>query len=307
MKRKNLIKYGLTALASFCALAISTTQAQDKPAFDSSFTLAANDADSSGGTANNAASPGSAGGDDAASQEALARAAQNPIANMISVPLQNNFNFGIGPNDVTQWNLNVEPVIPISLNDDWTLITRTIIPIINQPSPGPGVGNAFGLGDINHQFYLTSAKPHQWILGAGPMLTIPTETSSELGNGKWCAGPDLVVLTIRDHWVVGALVNHQLSFAGWGQQNVNAFLAQPIVNYNLPHGWYLVSTPIITANFEAAGNNAWTVPVGGGIGKIFKIGKQSFNGQLQAFDNVVTPDNGPSWQLRFQISLLFPK
>ena len=239
--------------------------------------------------------------------EALAKAAQNPIANMISVPFQNNFNFGIGPNKVTQWDLNVQPVIPFSLNEDWNIVTRTVVPILNQPSPAPGVESAFGLGDINPTAWLSPAKPGQLIWGVGPTMTLPTATDSQLGSGQWSAGPSVVALTIQGHWVVGALANQQWSFAGWGDERVSAFLVQPFVNYNLPQGWYLVSSPIITANWEADSGEQWTVPVGGGIGKIFKIGKQSFNAQLQAFDNVKTPKNGPDWQLRFQIQLLFPE
>ena len=187
----------------------------------------------------------------ASDQEALAKAAQNPIAAMISVPFQNNFNFGIGPNNVTQWNLNVQPVIPISLSEDWNLITRTIIPIINQPSPAPGVRSAFGLGDINPQFYFSPAKPGELIWGVGPTFTFPTATDSMLGSGKWSAGPAVVALTIQGHWVIGAVANQQWSFAGWGDKNVSAFLVQPFVNYNLPHGWYLVASPIMTADWEA--------------------------------------------------------
>jgi hypothetical protein len=240
-------------------------------------------------------------------QEALAKAAQNPIAAMISLPFQNNFNFGIGPNNVTQWELNVQPVIPISLNENWNLISRTIIPIIDQPSAAPGAPSAFGLGDINPQLYFSPAKPGKLIWGVGPTFTLPTGTDPILTSGKWSAGPAAVVLTIQGHWVVGGVVNQQWSFAGWGDRNVSALLVQPFVNYNLPHGWYLTTSPIMTANWEAAGENVWTVPVGGGIGKIFKIGKQAFNAQLQAFDNVHTPKDGPDWQLRFQIQLLFPK
>jgi hypothetical protein len=243
----------------------------------------------------------------ASDQEALAKAAQNPIANMISVPFQNNFNFGIGPNEVTQWNLNVQPVIPISLNKDWNLITRTVIPIIDQPSLAPGVPSAFGLGDINPQFYFSPAKPGGLIWGIGPTFTFPTGTEPLLTSGKWSAGPAVVALTIQGHWVIGAVANQQWSFAGWGDQNVSALLLQPFVNYNLPHGWYLTASPVMTANWNADSGQKWTVPLGGGVGKIFKISKQSFNAQLQAFDNVVTPDNGPDWQLRFQVQLLFPQ
>ena len=132
-------------------------------------------------------------------------------------------------------------------------------------------------------------------------------TDSLLGSGKYSAGPAAVALTMQGHWVIGALANQQWSYAGWGDNDVSAFLIQPFVNYNLPHGWYLVSAPIITANWEADSGDKWTVPIGAGIGKIQRFGKLPLNLQLQAFYNVEKPDNGPDWQLRFQIQFLFPK
>ncbi len=249
---------------------------------------------------------GGGGGEGEEGQEALAKAAQNPVAKLISVPFQNDFNFGVGPNNAVQYILNVQPVIPISLSEDWNLITRTIMPIISQP-PQPGVRSASGLGDINPTFFFSPAKSKKFIWGAGPTFTFPTATDSMLGNGKWCAGPAAVALTMQGHWVIGALANNQWSFAGWGDRNVNAMLVQPFVNYNLPHGWYLVTAPIITADWEANSDNRWTVPVGGGVGKIQRFGKLPVNFQLQAFYNVEKPDNGADWQLRFQVQFLFPK
>lgn len=237
----------------------------------------------------------------------LAEQAQNPVAKLISVPFQNNFNFGVGPNNVTQWVLNVQPVIPISLGPDWNLITRTIMPIINQPSPAPGIDSAFGLGDINPTLFLSPAGSGGFIWGVGPTFTLPTATDSMLGGGKWSAGPAAVALIMQHPWVVGALANTQWSFAGWGDKYVTQTLIQPFINYNFEKGLYLVSAPIITCNWEADGGNRWTVPIGGGIGKIFYLGKLPINTQLQAFYNVATPDNGPDWQLRFQVQLLFPK
>jgi hypothetical protein len=250
---------------------------------------------------------GGGGAEEGESQEALAKAAQNPVAKMISVPFQNNFNFGVGPNNAVQYNLNIQPVIPISLSEEWNLITRTIMPIINQPSPAPGVRSAFGLGDINPTFFLSPAKSGNFIWGIGPTFTFPTATDSMLGNGKWSAGPAAVALTMEGHWVVGVLANQQWSFAGWGDRAVSGLLVQPFVNYNLPHGWYLVSAPIMTANWKAESGDRWTVPVGGGIGKIQRFGKLPLNLQLQAFYNAVTLDSGPDWQLRFQVQFLFPK
>jgi hypothetical protein len=240
--------------------------------------------------------------------EKLAKETQNPIANLISVPFQNNFNFGVGPNDATQWILNVQPVIPITLNKDWNLITRTIIPIINQPSPASGIPSASGLGDINPSLFFSPANSGKLIWGVGPTMTFPTATNSLLGNGKWSAGPGLVVLTTPGHWVIGALANNQWSFAGWGKNSVDALLIQPFINYNFSHGWYLTTSPIITANWLAASDDRWTVPLGGGVGKLFKLGKLPVNTQLAAYCNVVTPhQGGADWQLRFQVQLLFPK
>ncbi|HTY89405.1 MAG TPA: hypothetical protein VMB80_18290 [Candidatus Acidoferrum sp.] len=257
-----------------------------------------------GGAAADDTNP-AAGGHDT---EALAKAAQNPVAKLISVPFQNNFNFGVGPNNTAQYVLNVQPVIPISLSEDWNLITRTILPIINQPSPAPGTPNASGLGDINPSLFLSPAKADtKFIWGVGPTFTLPTATEAMLGNSKWCAGPAAVALTMQGHWVVGALVNQQWSFAGWGDHYVSAFLAQPFINYNLPHGWYFSSSPIMTADWTSASKDQWTVPVGGGIGKIQWFGKLPINFQVQAFYNAVTPEYGADWQLRFQVQFLFPK
>lgn len=240
--------------------------------------------------------------------EDLAKAAQNPVAKLISVPFQSNFNFNQGPNNVTQYILNVQPVIPISLSEDWNLITRTIMPIINQPSAAPGAEQAFGLGDINPTFFLSPAKADKkFIWGLGPTFTFPTATTAMLGSGRVSAGPAAVALTMQGHWVVGALANQQWSFAGWSDKAVSAMLIQPFINYNLPHGWYLVTAPIITADWQEKSGNQWVVPVGGGIGKLQWFGKLPVNLQLQAFGNVVKQDYGPDWQLRFQIQFLFPK
>jgi hypothetical protein len=117
------------------------------------------------------------------------------------------------------------------------------------------------------------------------------------------------VLTIQGPWVLGVLANNQWSFAGWGDQDVNQMLIQPFVNFNFPDGWYLTSAPIFTANWKASSGNVWTVPLGGGFGKLWRVGKVGLpiNTQLQAFYNVERPDGGADWQLRFQIQVLLPK
>ena len=247
----------------------------------------------------------------------LAKQAQNPVADLISVPFQHNFNFNAGPNDQTIWVLNVQPVIPISLTRDWNLITRWITPIINQPSLGPGIDEAFGLGDINPSFFLSPSGSTKFIWGIGPTFTLPTASTRELGAGKWSLGPTAVALTTQGPWVAGALINNQWSVAGWGNETVNQMLLQPFVNYNFQGGWYLTSSPILTADWEADSGDTWTVPIGLGAGRLVRLqqllgdglgnlGTLPINTSLQGYWNAVTPDFGPDWQLRFQVQFLFP-
>ena len=238
----------------------------------------------------------------------LAKKTQNPVSDLISVPLQSNFNFGVGPDDDLQYVLNIQPVVPFTLTEEWNLITRTIIPLIDQPELAPGFGDEFGLGDIQMSLFFSPAKPGAFIWGLGPVFQFPTATDQSLGSEKWAAGPTAVALTIQGPWVIGALENNIWSFAGDdGRADVNQMLLQYFINYNLPGGWYLTSSPIVTANWEGNSDNRWTVPIGGGIGKIHRIGKLPVNLQLAAFYNVETPDGGPEWQLRFQFAFLFPR
>ena len=237
----------------------------------------------------------------------LAKATQNLLASMISLPFQNNTNFGIGPDDDTSNILNIQPVWPFSLNEDWNFITRTIIPLVSQPGVGPGQSRTNGLGDITFTAWVSPKESGKWIWGAGGAVVMPTATDDALGTDRWSAGPSVVVLTMPGKWVIGSLFSNVWSFAGSGDAYVNCFTWQYFVNYNMDNGWYLTSAPIITANWEANSDNTWTVPIGGGVGKIFKIGKQPVNGQISAYDNVVTPDNGADWQLRLQLQFLFPK
>jgi len=238
----------------------------------------------------------------------LAKKTQNPVADLISVPLQSNFNFGAGSKDKMIYILNVQPVIPIKIADEWNMITRVVMPIVNQPSLFPGVDSATGLGDINPTFFFSPAKPSILIWGVGPTITIPTASDRLLGSGKWSMGPAGVALTMQGPWVFGALMNNQWSVGGWGDKSVNALLMQPFVNYNLPGGWYLTSSPILTADWKAdKAGDVWTVPLGAGVGKLLRVGTLPVNVQIGAYGNVAKPEFGPDWQLRFQIQFLFPK
>jgi len=240
----------------------------------------------------------------------LAKKTQNPVADLISVPIQNNFNFNVGPDNQTQTVINIQPVVPIKLNENFNLITRTILPVIDQPDPVSNTSQ-FGLGNLNTTLFLSPSKSKAVTWGVGPILGFPTKTNDLLGSNTFTVGPSAVVVGMPKHWVIGVLANQQWSIGDAApSQRVNAMLIQPFINYNLPEGWYLTTSPIITANWEAFGDNSsdrWVIPIGGGFGKIVKIGGPPLNFNLAGYYNVVSPEQGPDWQLRFQVALLFPK
>lgn len=242
------------------------------------------------------------------SQEELARMAQNPVGNLISVPFQNNTNLNVGADKRTQNILNIQPVIPISVDDEWNIITRTIVPIISQPLPQGE--RTDGIGDTVFTAFLSPAKPGDLIWGAGPVVQMPTNSNADLGNRNWGLGPSFVALHMKhgEPWVYGALFNNvwSLSDSGSGGSYNNGML-QPFVNYNFAGGLYLTCAPVITANWKADNDDRWTVPIGGGVGKIFHLGKLPVNAQLSAYYNVVTPEDGADWQIRAQVQFMFPK
>jgi hypothetical protein len=223
------------------------------------------------------------------------------------VPFQNNTNFNVGRLDNDQNVLNIQPVIPFKLNEDWNLITRWILPVIYQPRLYEGDEADFGLGNFNPSFFLTTNLGPNLMFGAGPTFFLPTATDPSLGSNVWGAGPTAAIVWTPGKWVIGALVNNIWSFEGDARDpRVNQFLLQYFVNYNLAHGWYLTSAPIITADWTLKPDHRWTLPFGGGVGRVFKVGAQPVNMSLSAYDNVLTIEDGPDWQLRFQVQLLFP-
>jgi hypothetical protein len=242
--------------------------------------------------------------------EELAKLAQNPVGNLISVPFQNNTNLNYGPDKGTQNILNIQPVIPIAVDKDWNIITRTIVPLIWMPALSTEIGAKSGIGDIQISAFLSPASPGHWIWGVGAIAQLPTNSSEELGNKNWGLGPTAVVLHLEhgDPWVYGVLVNNIWSLTSSQQGgSYNNGLIQPFVNYNFPEGFYLTSAPIWTVNWKANSGQQWTVPLGGGVGKIFHLGKLPVNTQISAYYNVAKPDYGANWQIRAQVQLMFPK
>jgi hypothetical protein len=243
--------------------------------------------------------------------EALAKATQNPVASLISVPVQNNSNFGISPGYRTQDVLNLQPVIPVGISKDWNLIVRWITPIVYQPlpsQPGNPETGVYGFGDMVPTFFVSPKKPGKLIWGVGPVFQLPTATSEYLGQGKLGLGPSIVLLTQPGHWTLGVLANNIWSVAGsGGRPPVNQFLMQYFINYNLKKGYFLTWQPTLTANWEAASGNRWVVPYGGGVGRIMKLGFQPVSLTAQFYGNAVHPAGTSSWTMRLQIAFLFPK
>jgi hypothetical protein len=223
----------------------------------------------------------SAGTEDSAE---IAKQAQNPIASVISVPFQNNTTFGVGEDSRVQDSLLIEPVVPFRLASEWNLITRTIVPVIEQPTLAPSLGNVSGLGDVQLSLYMSPVEPFRGLIwGLGPSFSFATASDRSLGTGKDSAGLSTALLTIRGPWLVGVLITDVASIGGQdNRKSVHQFLMQPFVDYNFSHGWYLASSPIMTADWKATPGNKWTVPVGGGAGKILHVGRQAVNTYIQA-------------------------
>ena len=247
---------------------------------------------------------------DAEDSQSLVKAIQNPVASLVSVPIQENVNPNIGPFDRTQTVLNIQPVIPIRIAENWNMIARVIIPLVQQPDVTQKSTGAYGLGDMNPSFFFSPVKINKVIWGIGPAIVLPTATNQTLGQGKWSLGPTVVALVQSKHWTIGALVNNVWSVSGQSARpNVNQMLFQYFINYNLEKGWYLTSSPIITANWNGPSGNQWVVPVGGGVGRVFRLGFQPVNVSLAFFGNAVRPSTPPSspWGVRFQVAFLYPK
>lgn len=239
----------------------------------------------------------------------LAKAAQNPIADLVSLPIRNTINFNASPEhnkiqDVT----TLIPTIPMRVTENWNIIFRTTIPILYQPALTPGASSEFGVSDINLTAYVARSESRTLIWGLGPTLLLPTAMERTLGTGKWSAGPSVALVAQPGSWVLGFLMYNLWSFAGYDDRaSVNQFLLQTFVNYNLPKGWYLCTAPFLSANWKLPMGERWMVPAGGGFGKIIRTKSVIFDLQTQAFYYVRKPRSEAEWSLLFQLKFLFPK
>jgi len=241
----------------------------------------------------------------------LAKKLANPIASLISVPLQSNFDCNIGPtDDGCRYTMNVQPVIPVSLSDDWNMISRTILPITYQNDIFPGAGDQFGLGDTTQSFFFSPKAPSSFgglIWGVGPVFLIPTATDDLLGTEKFGIGPTAVVLKQTGHWTIGMLANQIWSVAGNDDRaDVSQLFLQPFISYTTTDAWTFTVNTESAYNWKAA---AWSVPINAQVTKLITIGTQhvSLGGGLRYW--ATSPDkSGPEgFGGRLIVTFLFPK
>lgn len=242
------------------------------------------------------------------SNEELAKKLSNPIAALISVPFQFNYDSNIGPADKgNRLVLNIQPVVPISLNDNWNIISRTILPVIKQNDIFPGAGAQRGLGDVVQSVFFSPKKPTEsgWIWGAGPVFLLPTATNKYLGADKWGVGPSFVALKQDGPWTYGALVNHLWSVAGSGNQDISATLLQPFLSFTTAGALTYALNTESGYDWES---EQWAVPVNASISKVTKLGSQlvSVMGGVRYWAE--STDSGPEGLgFRLQLTLLFPR
>ena len=249
-------------------------------------------------------------------EASLAKAAQNPVANMMSLPLQYNFYTAGGLGSESMMVLNVQPVLPLPIGKDWLIVSRTVVPFTSVPLPAviPAVAasplggpRASGIADIEEQAYVTSAKPGKFTWAVGPIFSFPTATNNVLRTGQWGLGPTAVGLVMPGPWVIGTLVNNVWRIGGAANGHVlNNFTVQPFINYNLPRAWAISTAPLITSNWSAPDGQRWTVPIGLGISKVTHLVEQPLNLELQYYHNLNHPSGAGSEQLRLEVAALWP-
>lgn len=244
-----------------------------------------------------------AGGDDTAE---LTKKLSNPVASLISFPLQGNFDMRMGDGSGWRYTLNIQPVIPVALNPNWNMISRTIMPFIHQSNvTAPGASQT-GLGDITQSLFFSPNKSEPFVWAVGPVFLVPTATNANLGTQKFGIGPTVLVLKQSHGWTVGVLANHVWSVAGKSSRaSVNSTFLQPFLSYNTKDGWtYGVNTES-TYDWRSG---AWSIPIIPSVSKLVRFGKQpiSFGGGVKCW--VTTPTGGPeTCSVRIIVTALFPK
>lgn len=240
---------------------------------------------------------------------ALAQDLTNPLANLLTIPIQMNYDGDIGLQD-EGWKLqtNIQPVLPFYLTENWNLISRTILPVTYQEDIFTGTGSQFGIGDINQSLFLSPGKPSTSaiIWGAGPIFLLPTATDSLLGAKKWGAGPTAVVLRMKGPWTIGMLGNHVWSFAGDSDHpDISNTFMQPFAAYTWPSAWTVSVQSESTYNWKT---EKWAVPINMAVSKLVRIGKLPVSLQAGVGYWLESPDvAAEGWRFRLQANFVLPK
>ncbi len=245
------------------------------------------------------------------SADELRKLARNPVADVIKVPFEEDIDFRAGPYDRTSSSLQVQPVIPLQISENWLLVPRIVAnALIYQPDVRQPRGGTTGLGDIVATFFITPSHVGKVIWGVGPSLLLPTASDITLGAGKWGLGPSVVVLAEPNRGSAGVLLQNVWALPGYSHRSpVKQMQIETSVSYNLPHNWYLVTAPTIYADWTQATAERWLVPFGGGAGRSFDIGKQPVDWNVALCYNAIRPASQlfAKWRLSLQFTLLFPK
>ena len=237
--------------------------------------------------------------------EELAKQTQNPVSSLISVPLQANWDVGIGDRDATGMLLNIQPVMPFGLNKEWNLILRVIMPLTTQPTSG--VQRASGISDVVTTAFLSPANSGRIVWGIGPVALLPTASNNALGGEKIGIGPSVVALTQPGAWTVGMLFNQIWSVDGANDRpDVNQMLLQPFANYNMGQGLSLGLSTEAVANWEAD-RDTWTVPLILSVSKVTLLGKRPVSFQAAIAPYVASRPEAADWRARFSVTFLFPR
>ena len=243
-----------------------------------------------------------------ADNEELAKKLSNPISDLVSVPFQFNWYQSVGPLELSTFILNVQPVIPLELNDHWNLILRIIVPFIGQPPLFTGDVSTFGVGDITTSFFFSPRNNSGFTWGVGPVFETPSSYQPTIGSGHYSVGPTVVVLQQTGKWTIGTLWNQVWSVAGdKRREDVNQMFLQPFLAYQATHTLTLTLNSETTGNWEAHGDDRWTVPILFEVSKLNKLGPFPASYQLGLSWFAAHPDVGPSWNIRAAVILLLPE
>ena len=244
----------------------------------------------------------------APSDEELAKERQNPIADLIQVPIESTFDFGAPAGNGFQYTLTIQPVIPVKINNDWNLISRPIFSLVNAPESTSGKGRTTGSGDLVTQFYFSPQNPKPVIWGIGPVVGMPTGSDPLLGTGKWTMGPGVAIISQTEHWTFGVLVNHVWSFAGdRHRSDVSLTVIEPTVSYSWGKGWTVGVDDESTYDSNAAAGSRWVQPIQISLGKVTDFGRRPVSLSFGVTPYALAPTGSPTVGFSFTIAPLFPR